>query len=965
MSIRMPMLIGARGGIGASTCPHLMRFDAPPPTGARPTPTMKPLPDSMRPKETDPTYTPYPLPTRDATFEYGPTRMRNVPDVHRARLEEQARSASKNTVFADDVVDSESLFDMLEDEDIPTATPQPQKEAPHAKTERPAFEEPVVEEEYVDPIESARLELVEGIRGRRLETARSDLKRQVTDVPERYISKTTRLSEMSECVRPLDELLTIYQQTFYREDQDHIHCATLADLVNTVHRQSDEELCKMLYSISSMFDLERTIGSFFKRLHMHDAAFGDPNGAAKISVQLFLSYVHFIRTLEEYLLEEAPERLEKVEVLNALLTMYSHLRFRDLTSWASPSDDYQVHSLKSGNTGRGTVVFHLGEALYGAVMYNVASSSFAIKDPSEEASWLIRMLGGVVSADTKNPDGAAANALLRRIATLPLTLAQSEQVWLTCTASKILIPEIEEKVISTLQNNRKEHPDEQLFGVTCLSDVGLIALSKNASATTAGDEASRWKWHCDEIRATVTTVTHEHNAAMEMAKQLPNRAEMEADLWRELVRVSLAVRESITSLPLPFVLPLCTELSLDAFLLAPLHGFQGVVSVSPQIKNNNEGGDSLVADSGFASRMLAMRSGANAPSPIAPFRSPLTSNDALKKCTQIRLLHSSILTSVGDVQGVGVLNALLREIMASQATAVIITTSTLLEVNRQANMNPNFKIRKMAREVLHTIAAFGASMPHSNLFITPISDELLAKGDCTIEEQPDGSIKVVQHGRLPLSEGQSMWLTRRWLEDHGAPNSKVDMGIDKTHHDANFGRVMGQAAGSSPASQDVGFMMVASRMRNFRGGTKFSASMPALAKGAAVSEVVYNPTESGSGQRGGWHDDKLEADNLLKAQRLVLDKKTTVRSYSTKKIRHWGNKDGGARDKVQIGGERLGYGLAVGSPDMRIAGLGFMTPEYPVLDERLLKANNPILSGKRWDVEAKENAAMADENWGL
>ena len=60
-------------------------------TAANP-PRMKPLPASMQAKELPATYTPYPLPRHDASFEYGPTVLGNVPDVHAARRRELASS---------------------------------------------------------------------------------------------------------------------------------------------------------------------------------------------------------------------------------------------------------------------------------------------------------------------------------------------------------------------------------------------------------------------------------------------------------------------------------------------------------------------------------------------------------------------------------------------------------------------------------------------------------------------------------------------------------------------------------------------------------------------------------------------------------------------------------------------------------------------------------------------------------
>ena len=912
---------------------------------------MKPLPESMRPRDMGASYTPYPLPVRDDTFEFGPTRVRNIPDVHRARLQEHA-SRSTTTAVMDDV-NSDMLFDMLDDDLAPEVSLPHEGEAGSNGEKEEASDDVGGAPQGVDPLERARAELSQGIQNRQRQANHADLSRKTAALPERYVVHSSYLSDRVECVRDVNELLTLYKQAFFREDQDHVHTAMLTDLMNTVHRQSDAEFCSVLYGIASVFDLERPIGSLLKRDYMRDAAKGDPFGTARLSVLLFQAYVSFIQRLEEYLLEDQPERLESAEVLNALLTFYSHLRFRDLTSWGSPDDDHQVHSLKSGTTGRMTTVFNLGESLYDAIMTRVANGQFVV-DPSTEATFLISMLGGVVAADTKAPDSRAINALISRITQLPLTLAEAEQAWLNCVAARITSPQLESMVVSLLSANRGRFAGQRLFGVTCLSDVGITALSKEASSTHDGDESARWRWQCDEIRATVTTLSFEHEAALTSVEGLPDRDELEAELWRQYVRVGLAVREAVVQLPLPFSLPLCKELNIDSMLLAPLRGFRDVLG-TPQ------GGSLCEVSSEAHRRMLALQESATSKPSISPFRSTLECTDALRRCADIRVLHSTILVCERVLNGSAVLNTLLRELLTSQSAAVIINTSTLMEINRQAHSNPSFGLRKVARTTLDTIAAFGASMPDANLFITPLSSELLLKGDCTVDEQ-GGVVRIVQHARMPLTEGQSVWLTRQWLEDHGAPNAKSDLGIDKDHHDASLSRVMGQAAGSSPASQDADFIRMAPRLRNFRGGTKFGVALPVMTQG---SEVTYEPAPQGSFQRMGWHDNLAEKARRMKPHYPVLDRKTTVRSYNINKTRYWGNKDGGARDRITIGGDRLAYGTALASPDVRLAGLGFYAPGYPALDERVLSPNHIIMKGKRWDREATENAQMAQDSWGL
>eukprot|EP00758_Cryptobia_borreli_P004343 Tbor_TRINITY_DN4320_c0_g1::TRINITY_DN4320_c0_g1_i1::g.7764::m.7764 len=391
-----------------TTAPHLMRFDKEMQSnemggsGKRvnvpSSPSFINLPDSMKPVSLDASFTPYPLPKKDADFEYGPTRLRNAPDVHaarRAELQEIRRHAPFQEAEGEEDATSENIFDILEDI-TPLSTTEKDsgsKEKDSSRSETSGSRTVDIEDDDEDELTSDRmrssiLRAQEDIRkaaaayAKSKDQSRSSATAAAIEEEEEGANKYTLVESKTmlnvHVKRSLGSLLQQLDDSFLNESKDVRHCAAIFDLGNTLDVRTHDELVSMFNHISEKFDFRSSTGSHFLRYYTV-AGYRNLTEQMEPCYSIVNAYLFFLKKLEAYFTEgkgkdliaydeldqfqaqaalaaynaEAPsasdeaslehiQRLHsnKVELIAALFKTLAHLKVLDMDSWTTSHDHF-------------------------------------------------------------------------------------------------------------------------------------------------------------------------------------------------------------------------------------------------------------------------------------------------------------------------------------------------------------------------------------------------------------------------------------------------------------------------------------------------------------------------------------------------------------------------------------------------------------------------------------------------
>ncbi|KAG5475337.1 hypothetical protein LSCM1_03450 [Leishmania martiniquensis] len=260
------------------------------------------LPSSMYPKEVSADFTPFPLPKHDASMGFGPVRLRNVPDIEesRARMAKAAHGGTRGSAptqlegeDGDAAEAASALWTELSGE--PTAasgdlatppTPAGSSEPPEASSRA---------SEAVD----------DGLGGY-------------------HVHHHFPLLDVLECDRSVNDLLA----QFWNRPQREARTATVLDLAATLHRRSNDELTRVLYELSSLFEWN---GNGLQFIAAKVVKYGRSYTA---SSELTKAFVQLIDAMTVTLVEEQPHRLaESPTLLAQVLHFLALVKILEPNKW--------------------------------------------------------------------------------------------------------------------------------------------------------------------------------------------------------------------------------------------------------------------------------------------------------------------------------------------------------------------------------------------------------------------------------------------------------------------------------------------------------------------------------------------------------------------------------------------------------------------------------------------------------
>ncbi|KAH9593019.1 hypothetical protein LSM04_004674 [Trypanosoma melophagium] len=259
-----------RFAVGSTVLIH-MRFDCSGEGDAQASIRYKKLPASMQPKPLPNNFTPFPLPKYDEDLGYGPVRLRNIPDIERAKQREKQK----------EVAVMEAIMEGEEKE----GNAQVQQDSILQMQRK------VVKEEKL--LHSSSLDV-------------STLSSSSGDALGGYsVSSDYPLIDRLYCERSLEDLLS----QFMDRPQVEARSAALADMASTIQHRTDEELVRMFEEISSPFTPD---GRGLNFLGTVVRKYGRP---FRVTTSLLNAYVNLIDAASVVFVQDQPWRLSRSPAL--------------------------------------------------------------------------------------------------------------------------------------------------------------------------------------------------------------------------------------------------------------------------------------------------------------------------------------------------------------------------------------------------------------------------------------------------------------------------------------------------------------------------------------------------------------------------------------------------------------------------------------------------------------------------
>jgi len=387
---RSPASLLHSAGLGAPNRWLLMRFDGPSRTthdendgGAPPQqPRLAELPETMQAKEVSPSFTPFPLPMYDEAMGFGPTRLRNIPDVELAaqRVEQRRTTTTSTTMFADEsgMDEAAAFLATMEDDDA----------VPHSSLH--------------DALDQAEPATSSGAAAK--EAANDD--NAADDWFGGYVAdERFPIVDRLTCRRTVTELL----HQFLQRPERIARTATILDLASTLQQRSNAEVEVVLYELSQLFSPH---GNGLRFLTTQVVKFGRPYS---VSSELTSAFISLVEALTEMLVEAQPQRLAESPAMLVQL-----LHFLALIKVFQPNKWYEMNANSPQNRAdyshpqginRNTAYQRVGEDLFDAVAESLLRpgglQGFSLME-------LVGTLGGLIGV-VERPDGALTTALVEAI----------------------------------------------------------------------------------------------------------------------------------------------------------------------------------------------------------------------------------------------------------------------------------------------------------------------------------------------------------------------------------------------------------------------------------------------------------------------------------------------------------------------------------------------------------------------
>ncbi|KAG5475594.1 hypothetical protein LSCM4_04176 [Leishmania orientalis] len=261
------------------------------------------LPSSMYPREVSSDFTPFPLPKRDASMGFGPVRLRNVPDIEEARarmampvpgaIRGNPRTQLKGENDGDAAEAASALWTELSGEPTATCGDLATPPMPAASPEAP---------EAPSHLADAPMEDLGGY----------------------HVHRHFPLLDVLECDRSVTDLLA----QFWSRPQREARAATVLDLAATLRCRSNDELTRVLYELSSLFEWN---GDGLQFIAAKVVKYGR---SYTVSSELTKAFVQLVDAMTVTLVEEQPHRLaESPTLLAQVLHFLALVKILEPNKW--------------------------------------------------------------------------------------------------------------------------------------------------------------------------------------------------------------------------------------------------------------------------------------------------------------------------------------------------------------------------------------------------------------------------------------------------------------------------------------------------------------------------------------------------------------------------------------------------------------------------------------------------------
>ncbi|KEG13484.1 hypothetical protein DQ04_00981140 [Trypanosoma grayi] len=366
-----------------------LRFDRCREPLARDSVRYKQLPESMQPKSLGDNFTPFPLPKFDDDLGYGPVRLRNIPDIERAKERQQQRGAALMEASLEDMGDLQRQQNAEEEEEAAEGWTRSSSAAMLHATQTREAAAPVKEEE---------------------------------DALGGYsVSRDYPLIDCLQCDRTLESLLS----QFAERPQVEARSAALADMASTIPRRSDEELVRMLDQISIPFTPN---GRGLNFLVTKVCKFGRPYF---VTNSLVSAYVNLMNAATVALVQEQPWRLPRSPALTVqLLHFMALIKVFEPNKWFTYSDHAPSNRADYSHprgVNRTTAFWGTGEELFDFMVELVrcdeGGANAPLLDLCSDAQ-LVDLLNGFAAV---MPDGRAIGDVFNSIMTVFLQRVRRRQ----------------------------------------------------------------------------------------------------------------------------------------------------------------------------------------------------------------------------------------------------------------------------------------------------------------------------------------------------------------------------------------------------------------------------------------------------------------------------------------------------------------------------------------------------------
>ncbi|ORC91690.1 uncharacterized protein TM35_000052860 [Trypanosoma theileri] len=658
-----------RFAVGSTVLVH-MRFDGSGEGEAQEAVRYKKLPSSMQPKPLPNNFTPFPLPKYDEDLGFGPVRLRNIPDIEKAKQREK----QKEVAVMESIMEGEMGNEQLQE----SSTLQLQTK----KEEK--------DEEILHSFSSEEL----------------SFSSSSGDALGGYsVSSDYPLIDRLYCERSLEDLLS----QFMDRPQVEARSAALADMASTIQHRTDEELVRMFEEISSPFTPD---GRGLNFLGTVVRKYGRP---FRVTTSLLTAYVNLVNAASVVFVQEQPWRLSNnPKLIIQLLHFMALIKIFEPNKWFTfsnhaPSNraDYK----HPRGTNKNTAFWCTGEDLFDHMLWLIEEGE------GEEKSLLLDLCSNDQLVDLLNgfaavmPDGKAIGSVFNSIMKIfvqriqmhpndswkPEDIATIERMYFT----SVMADSSNKDLLKFLLNNTIYPRGADFFAAVSrerdemVHEKALSMLQESIDKSNKEGDTSTLLALLEsgsELLLSISNKDIAYNFAMR--NEFDQRI-LKSFTYFDVIAEKLQVEQSRISAQIPVSLrdvqvQLCSSMR------------ENVLSASETMKTSLDSLPNYLAK--HPKRRFSQS-----------LRTMLSQLEYLNSMDSVFLLHSSLMTTSTDQ----LISAVRR--LPTGKDSLIVTSSCLRELSVKSFTSPKIKEREACKQALEIIAY---ELEKGRVVLVPFSEEI-------------------------------------------------------------------------------------------------------------------------------------------------------------------------------------------------------------------------------------------------